>query len=107
LNQMSEDLPSASEVGMDHPVLKLQKQNLALKRVIKEIWWMAQRYADKRSSAMPKFYNRAIDLALKNGVEINDPDLYALDCESNKWIPECQCFEGDSFDILQEAGEIK
>ena len=94
------DLPAASEVGLRDPVQQLQKQNLALKRVIKELWWMALIYADTRGTCVPRSYNKAIDLALKNGVEFFDREIYvceiyAKDEDFDKWIPEQQCFKGE------------
>jgi len=92
-DEMSDDLTAASEVGMDHPVQKLQKQNLALKIVVKDIWWMAQRYANGRCTYAPTMYNLAIDFAIKNGFKPDSKDVYAEDGDLGKWIPGCQCFE--------------
>lgn len=89
------DLPAASEVGLRDPVQQLQKQNLALKRVIKDIWWMARRYADGLSTFAPSLYNQMIDLAIKNGVQIDSNEIYAENGNLGKWIPEQQCFKGD------------
>jgi hypothetical protein len=60
----------------------------ALRHVILDIWWMARRYADGRYTYAPSMYNEAINLAIKNGVVILNPDnvakppsIYAKDGE--------------------------
>ncbi len=71
----------------------LKEQNNTLRKIIGEIWWMAQRYANGRSTYAPSMYNMAIDLAIKNGVTFETNDIYAEDGDFGKWIPEHQCFE--------------
>jgi hypothetical protein len=71
----------------------LEEQNNTLRKIIGEIWWMAQRYANGRSTYAPSMYNQMIDLAIKNGVKLEADEIYAEDGDFGKWIPERQCFE--------------
>lgn len=41
-----------------------------LEHIIQDIWWMAKRYADGRTSYAPETFNEAIRTALALGVKI-------------------------------------
>ena len=76
---------------------QLEFQNQTLKSIITEIWWMARRYADGRSTYAPGLFNQVIDLALKNGVQIGDDQgkIYADDGQLGEWDPLTQGFKGE------------
>lgn len=52
----------------------LRRENNTLKSVIQEIWWMARRYADERSTFAPQIYNQAIRECLKLGIDFSTVD---------------------------------
>lgn len=60
------------------------------KHIINEIWWMARRYADGRSTYAPGMYNRAIYKAQNElGMEFRpdlDESVYAKDGDEYKGI---------------------
>jgi hypothetical protein len=98
MHKMSDQPTNNKPPGPKVVLASLRKENEKLKRVISEIWWMAQRYANDRNTYAPTLYNEAIDIAIKNGWKIpqgqsdNHP-LYADDGCLGKWVPERQRFE--------------
>lgn len=53
--------------------MTLKQENEALKQVIKDIWWLARRYADGRRSYAVSLYNDAIETCLGLGMKF-EPD---------------------------------
>lgn len=53
----------------------------ALEDIIRDIWWMARRYADGRQTYAPSMYNAAITKAITLGIEFEPDmgDIYARD----------------------------
>lgn len=77
---------------------KMSKKEYALSEIIKDILWMARRYAHNRSSYAPWLINTRIDQALKLGIEIEKDtvdgiEMYADDGMLGKWNPEKRRFE--------------
>ena len=66
-----------------------------LEQMIKQIWWMARRYADGRSTSAPSIVNQIYDKCQKMNVDLGDDDgkKYADDGNFGIWIPEKQTFE--------------
>lgn len=54
-------------------VRQLENENQILKSIIKDIWWMARRYADGRLTYAPGLFNGAMARAKSCGMEI-EPD---------------------------------
>ena len=52
---------------------ELKKENVQLRYIIKEIWWMARRYAHGRSTYAVEEFNEAIRLAQRLEIKF-DPD---------------------------------
>jgi hypothetical protein len=73
------------------------------KDIIRDLLWMARRYADKRSTYAPHTVNLAIDMLILLGHKV-EPDangnLYADDGMFGQWNPKTQTFtkEGESDD---------
>jgi hypothetical protein len=55
-------------------VAEMTDREQALEEIIRDIWWMARRYADGRSSYAPWQYNKAIRKAIELGVAF-EPDM--------------------------------
>ena len=53
---------------------RLREENQQLRRVIRDIYWMARRYATGRSSYAPSMFNDAIKVAIDLGCDIY-PDV--------------------------------
>jgi len=93
-------LAGVHEVGSKLGVLQeaykqLEIRNDSLVGIIREIWWMAKRYADGRSTYAPHTVNRCVDLLLKMGIQLS-PDLdtlYAEDGNFGKWCSTHQEFD--------------
>jgi len=66
---------------------------------LKDLQWMARRYADGRSSYATGLLNRITDRLIKKGVPIvpvnSEEGIYAEDRMFGKWNPETQCFIKD------------
>lgn len=73
----------------------LKDENHNLREIIANIWWMARRYADGRSSYAPGLFNQCIEKAIANGVKIEDDNgtIYADDGQLGKWNPKTRLFE--------------
>lgn len=78
---------------------QLEQQNETLRRIIGDIWWMARRYADGRSTYAAGMYNQAVDVALRNGVKLEGDNgkLYATDGKFGEWVPEANRFKGELY----------
>jgi hypothetical protein len=64
--------------------------------VMREVIWMARRYADGRSTYAPSIVNEAIDYLLSKGVMIEADasiGMYARDGDFGVWNRERQRFE--------------
>jgi len=71
---------------------ELERENHALRHIVRETIWMARRYADGRSTYAPSMVNEAITEALRLGIQV-DPDgatekIYADDGMFGAWDPE-------------------
>lgn len=93
-------LAGVQEIGDKLRVLQeaykqLEIRNESLVGIIREIWWMAKRYADGRSTYAPDTVNRCVDILLKMGIQLS-PDLntlYAEDGNFGKWCSTHQRFD--------------
>lgn len=77
-------------------VKQLQTQNRNLKEAVAEIWWMARRYANGRSTYAPHQFN-TVTQSLRACNLLTDSDngeLWAEDGDFGKWNPETKKFEG-------------
>ncbi len=70
-------------------IKQLQQENDTLRSIIANIWWMARRYADGRSTYVPGSFNQSIDLARMLGVKIDSDhgEIYAEDGMLGIWVP--------------------
>lgn len=62
--------------------ISLKKENEILRSIIKDISWMARRYATGRSSVAPGLYNECAAKSLELGIELNptaDGTIWAED----------------------------
>ena len=66
-----------------------------LRYIIKEIAWMAQRYADNRSSYSTLQFNQALDMAFRLGVIERGSVPYANDGMFGTWNAEFGEFNHD------------
>lgn len=70
---------------------ELEHENETLKYILREILWMARRYADGRKTYATLMCNEALNTARRLGVKINpdcttqDPD-YAVDGMFGHWL---------------------
>jgi len=59
---------------------KLERERDEAREIVREIWWMARRYADGRNTFAPKMFNDAIAPAVKDWLmDTDNGDLYAKD----------------------------
>lgn len=78
-------------------IKELQAQNRNLKEAVAEIWWMARRYADGRSTYAPHQFN-SVTQWLRSCSLLTDTDngeLWASDGDLGRWDPETEKFEGE------------
>ena len=78
-------------------IKELQTQNEHLKEAVAEIWWMARRYAEGRSTYAPHQFN-IITQSLRESGLLDDTDngeLWASDGDLGKWDSEAKKFEGE------------
>lgn len=78
-------------------IKRLQKQNHQLHTALTEIWWMARRYADGRSTYAPYQFN-IITQSLRESGLLDDTDngeKWASDGDFGKWGPDTKRFEGE------------
>lgn len=76
---------------------ELQAQVCHLKTAVNEIWWMARRYADGRSTYAPHQFN-IITQSLRESGLLDDTDngeKWASDGDLGKWNPQTKRFEGE------------
>ncbi len=74
----------------------MSKKEAVLATIIRDILWMARRYADNRMTFAPSTVNEAIDKAKALGIEIHgdvDVGMYARDGQLGSWNSEKQRFE--------------
>lgn len=57
---------------------KLMAENQSLIKIIEDIWWMARRYADGRSTYAPGMYNDAIRVARNLGIYLRLDDSQTI-----------------------------
>lgn len=78
-------------------IKKLQTQNEYFKEAVAEIWWMARRYANGRSTYAPHQFNTVTqslrDFGLLTGTD--NGELWASDGDLGEWNPETKKFEGE------------
>lgn len=78
-------------------IKELQLQDRNLKEALAEIWWMARRYADGRSTYAPHQFN-IITQSLRESGLLDDTDngeKWASDGDFGKWNPDTKKFEGE------------
>lgn len=72
------------------------KREEQLESIIRDIMWMARRYADGRSTYAPNMFNRAMDLCIDLGVNVKpdgpDQKIYADDGMLGKYDPKTKTF---------------
>lgn len=73
----------------------LKQRNDNLEAMLRQIWWMARRYADGRCTAAPSIVNEVYDKCQKMGIDLGDDngEKYASDGNFGKWMPDKQTFE--------------
>lgn len=76
----------------------LIRRNDNLEAMLKQIWYMARRYADGRCTVAPAIVNEVYDKCQKMGIDLGDDsgEKYASDGNLGKWMPDKQTFEGQS-----------
>lgn len=60
---------------------RLERERDEAREIVREIWWMARRYADGRNTYAPKMFNDAIHIAEKAGwlIDRDNGEVYAKD----------------------------
>lgn len=73
----------------------LKQRSDNLEAMIRQIWWMARRYADGRCTVAPSIVNEVYDKCQKMGIDLGDDngEKYASDGNLGKWMPDKQTFE--------------
>ena len=70
-------------------------REIALEEIIRDIIWMARRYADGRSTYAPDMFNRAADRAIQLGItwkHDKNGEVYATDGMFGNWNSDLQRF---------------
>lgn len=68
-----------------------------LEAIIRELYWMARRYAHGRRTYAPDYYNRAIAAALNAGVDLKPPSG-----DGTIWAKDGDC--GWPLDLIEKHG---
>ena len=68
-------------------VNELEEQAAMMRRIIRDIAWMAQRYCDDRSSYSGHMFNQALDLAVELEILVHTEVPYARDAMFGTWNP--------------------
>lgn len=73
----------------------LKQRSDNLEAMLRQIWWMARRYADGRCTVAPSIVNEVYDNCQKMGIDLGDDngEKYASDGNLGKWMPDKQTFE--------------
>lgn len=78
-------------------IKRLQKQNHQLRTALTEIWWMARRYANGRSTYAPYEFNSVTQKLRHVGLltDTDNGEMWASDGDLGKWDPDTKQFEGE------------
>jgi hypothetical protein len=79
--------PAKTYAELQSYVGLLEKQNTVLKAAVREMHWMAVRYADGRETYAPSLLNEHIRACLEIGVELNAEGLESIFARDRADIP--------------------